>query len=73
MVQKPVQTLQIEMFGRGDHRLSSYPICNEMSYISFCTVHPQGVWVYSIGRLTSPTPNYRKEKPWLKISLTWAA
>ena len=50
--------LQIEMFGKDDRRLSS---------------HPQGVWVYSIGRLTIPIPNHRKEKPWLKINSMWVA
>lgn len=49
------------------------PFCNEMSYIFISTGHPQGVWVYSIGGLTIPTPNYRKEKPWLKINSMWVA
>ena len=73
MVQKPVQTLQIEMFGRDGHRLSSTLICNEKSYIPTITGHPQGVWVYSIGRLTIPIPSHRKEKPWLKINSMWVA
>ena len=46
---------------------------NRMSYIFISIRHPQGVWVYSIGRLTFPTLRHRKEKPWLKISSTWAA
>ena len=46
---------------------------NRMSYIFISIRHPQGVWVYSIGWLTFPTLRHRKEKPWLKISSTWAA
>ena len=44
-----------------------------LSYISSSTRHPQGVWVYSIFRLTFATLTYRKEKTWLKKRLTWAA
>lgn len=46
---------------------------NRMSYIFISTRYPQGVWVYSISRLTIPTANHRKEKPWLKINSMWVA
>lgn len=46
---------------------------NRMSYIFISTGHPQGVWVYSIGRLTFTTRNHGKEKPWLKINSMWVA
>lgn len=46
---------------------------NRMPYIFISTRHPQGVWVYSIGRLTIPIPSHRKEKPWLKINSMWVA